>query len=1095
MINIKLPELKKIYWQKSGTKNISKQLLEPSSKLEYNFVSSHRSYTLIENSGIQYCLCINPDTMPDGFDYVLLTNKKATKERLENNEIRFKKWIKHPKLKEFTTDEIIESWKGNFSFVEEDLQEGINGLREPQIAALYSILSHLKISDEIGTVVMPTGTGKTETMLTTMIANRCEKIIITVPSDALRTQVFNKFYTLGLLKKFGIVNENALNPRVGILQQNFTELEELLDFVDECNVVVTTMSILSKNSNEQLSLLSEVFTHLFIDEAHHSEASSWNRVRLFFNESKILQFTATPFRNDRKRVDGKIIFNFSLKKAQEQGYFKPINFLPIREYDFKKGDKIIADKAVEKLREDIASGYNHILMARCENKSRAKEIFEIYEEFEDLNPIMVHSSIANKKEILESIVNCEHKIIVAVNMLGEGFDLPQLKIAAFHDIRKSLPITLQFAGRFTRTSHDDELGNATFIANLADSNVENELSELYAQDSDWNSLLSTLSSDEIEEQIDFNEFIDGFQYLDSSKIPFQNIRFALSTVVYKNNFDKDAPNINVDETYDLKKFKKGINGYDDLEYKFSDYNESAKTLVLITAGKSEVEWVNYKEVFGLNWQLTVLYYDTDSNLLFIHSSDKSSLYKDLANAVLYDKAIMINQLSVFKSFYDIKRVSLQNVGLKEFLNRRIRFTMRVGTEIEEALSIAEQQRGQKAFVFGSGYDEGDKITLGCSYKGRIWSYLRSDLRGFIKWCNKLGQKLIDETIDPNQVLKETLIPQIVSEIPKIYPTHIDWDDNFYDNSESRVSFVIENQEFSSTYCSIELLNSNANGEISFEINTPINSIKFKKELFEETTLENQVANFRIVKTSVNNGEIIIGTKKLDLTKYLNTYPPIVWFADGSRLEGNEYVELKQIILPYRTENLVAWNWSNVDLSKEAQGVVPLRTDSIQYFTIQKLIAEDYDIVYDDDYSGEIADVITIKEFDKRIDIQFYHLKFAKDGNVNTRIDNFYEVCGQAQKSIHWKHKKGTEFFEHLLKRKIKVRTGNERNRIEKGTAEDLERLLTIAKNKKPMNFEVFIVQPSLSKQNVSENIMTLLGVTENYLKEFGDIDLKVIVNE
>lgn len=30
-----------------------------------------------------------------------------------------------------------------------------------------------------------------------------------------------------------------------------------------------------------------------------------------------------------------------------------------------------------------------------------------------------------------------------MNMLGEGFDLPQLKIAVFHDIRKSLPITLQ----------------------------------------------------------------------------------------------------------------------------------------------------------------------------------------------------------------------------------------------------------------------------------------------------------------------------------------------------------------------------------------------------------------------------------------------------------------------------------------------------------------------------------------------------------------------------------------------------------------------------------------------------------------------------
>ena len=128
-------------------------------------------------------------------------------------------------------------------------------------------------------------------------------------------------------------------------------------------------------------------------------------------------------------------------------------------------------------------------------------------------------------------------------------------------------------------------------------------------------------------------------------------------------------------------------------------------------------------------------------------------------------------------------------------------------------------------------------------------------------------------------------------------------------------------------------------------------------------------------------------------------------------------------------------------------------------------------------------------------VQFYHLKFAKEGLVNTRVDNFYEVCGQAQKSIHWKHKSGFEFFQHLLRREIKVRSGSEKSRLEKGLRVDIERLLLIAKNKKPMNFEIFIVQPSLSKQNTSISIMTLLGVTANYLKEVGDIDLKVIVNE
>lgn len=1081
-----LPELSLTYFEKTGTKNKVVQLIVPNEEVELNYVRSTRSYAVFESNGVEICITSNRDIELIDYEYAILSNKRVTSQNYTSNDIVLKKWVKHPARQSHTNTDIINSWTNKFNFVEESMPENQTGLREPQIAALYSILSHLKVSDEIGTVVMPTGTGKTETMLSALIAGKLNKVLITVPSDALRNQIANKFYKLGLLKKFGIVNQDALYPRVGILYQNFSTQADLIDFIDSSNVVVTTMSVLANNSDGTLSLLNDRFTNVFIDEAHHIEANSWKKVRERFDNKKILQFTATPFRSDRKRLDGNIIFNFSLKKAQVQGYFKPINFIPIREYDLEKGDKAIAEKAVEKLREDINNGLNHILMARCENKSRAEAIFELYRDYEDLNPVLVHSSVTGKKEILEKIVKGEHKIIVAVNMLGEGFDLPQLKIAAFHDIRKSLPITLQFAGRFTRTATDNDLGNATFIANLADTDTENELSELYAQDSDWNLLLSTLSADHIEEQIDFNEFIQGFQHLENSKIPFQNIRFALSTVVYKN--------LNQDNSFNLLNFRNGISNYEDLEYKFQDYNPGEQTLVAITASKSEVEWVNYKEVFGLNWQLMVIYYDTNQNLLFIHSSDKSSLYGDVARTVLNNNAALINQLAVFKSFYDINRVSLQNVGLKEFLNRKIRFTMRVGTDIQDALSIAEQQRGEKAFVFGTGYENGEKITLGCSYKGRIWSYLRNDLRGFIEWCKNVGRKLIDENIDPNQVLRETLIPEVITEIPHTFPTHIDWDDNFYDLPESKINIDI-NGNFNFAYCSINVINANDNGDINFKILTPNGSAKFRKELFVDNQDGNQFANFRMTRLDTVQSSITIASKTLDLLEYLNTNPPIFWFADGSALQGNEYVQLKHVIQPYPTDNLIDWNWVGIDISKEAQGVNPIATDSIQYRVIQELLASDYDIIYDDDYSGEIADVITIKELDNEINVQFYHLKFAKDGEVNTRIDNFYEVCGQTQKSIHWKHKSGVEFFQHLLRRETKVRNGHERSRLEKGSKQDLERLLGIAKNRKPMNFDIYIVQPSLSKQNVSDSIMTLLGVTENYLKEVADINLNVIVNQ
>src|SRR5258708_25487446 len=42
--------------------------------------------------------------------------------------------------------------------------------------------------------------------------------------------------------------------------------------------------------------------------------------------------------------------------------------------------------------------------------------------------------------IRRKIVSGESRIVVCVDMLDGGFDLPELKIAAFHDIRKTLAV-------------------------------------------------------------------------------------------------------------------------------------------------------------------------------------------------------------------------------------------------------------------------------------------------------------------------------------------------------------------------------------------------------------------------------------------------------------------------------------------------------------------------------------------------------------------------------------------------------------------------------------------------------------------------------
>lgn len=125
-------------------------------------------------------------------------------------------------LKQFTeyTDfcnphDIIESWDGALTLIQENLEAGIKGLRSPQLGAIYAALAHWSYSNTIATVVMPTGTGKTETMLSVLIQTQCPKLLVIVPTDPLREQIAKKFISLGLLKQFNILNHNALHPIVG----------------------------------------------------------------------------------------------------------------------------------------------------------------------------------------------------------------------------------------------------------------------------------------------------------------------------------------------------------------------------------------------------------------------------------------------------------------------------------------------------------------------------------------------------------------------------------------------------------------------------------------------------------------------------------------------------------------------------------------------------------------------------------------------------------------------------------------------------------------------------------------------------------------
>ena len=1011
-------------------------------------------------------------------DYVVLTRKKPSRVSFNACEIEMISWLKHPLFCEDNPDEIVDSWENKFTYRKETAQH--EGLRQPQLEATHAYLAN-ETEKQRKIIVMPTGTGKTETMLSILIAAQCRKLLVLVPSDVLRGQLHEKFVTLGVLPKpkFSIVPSDIKRPYVAKVTGGL-EYDEWQDVLQKSNVIVTSMSLLANCSTEVLSLMRTSITKVFVDEAHHSEAATWDGVISNFNSEKVTLFTATPFRNDGKRIAGKYIYTFSLKEAQNQRYFKRINYCPVRVYDPELCDKEIAEKAVGILKRDIENGYDHILMARCATIKRANEIFKYYEGYEEFSPVVVSSKTLGHKKIVEEIKRKEHRIIVCVNMLGEGFDLPEMKIAAIHDTRQSIPVTLQLVGRFTRVASKDALlGEASFVVNIANAPVKIELEDMYSQDADWNILLPEMNDQLTEDEIDFSNFISSFNGLSDSNIAIQRINIPLSAVIYRT----------ISNSLRINEWKK-LYPEDQYQYRFSTVSGDGKTLLIILGDVESVDWGAVESVQNIVWNLIVVHREVTPqyNHAYFYSTSGEN-FKELADALFEGENQKVEGSIMFRAFHDVKRFLTVNFGGRS--RGDISYKSFYGKDVENAIGELEKKRLVKNNIFGNGFLNGDKISLGCSIKGKVWSFMRSNLLMYSKWTKRIGALIEDNTIDEDEIWKNTLRPSRIISLPDAEPICIDWDSEIYAYTDQKIG-VTEVDGSKNPFWDIELvlLNRDDSETIKFELKTPSKSAVY---LIRYGNGISGNRNYKVEQTEGSKFAFTLGSQTYDdIVRFFNEeYPPKINFADGSQLYGDNLTTIQNEVNLFDKNKLEDIDWDGVKIEKESMHVPPYEEKSIQFHIAQK-IKDEYTILYDDDNSGEIADLIGIKEEEKEIVISLYHLKYANGGKVSNDINNLYVICGQAEKSLVWRDKEISRFFTHLFARRTKKYQKREGDRLIKGTVADLERLNRIANRQKRVRFEVTIVQPSISKANVSEDILLLLGTTETYIKDYSNIDLRVI---
>jgi superfamily II DNA or RNA helicase len=973
------------------------------------------------------------------------------------------------------------SWRNGINYVSE--LEAVEdhplrpGLRSPQIGALHAIAAHWSLSSDPAIIVMPTGTGKTEVMLAVTVESRGDRVLVIVPTDALRQQTADKFREYGLLRRLGIV-ANVKNPVVGVLTGKPTAAQ--FDVIRTCNVVVTTMASISRGDDHEQKAFAALFSEVFFDEAHHAQATTWNKFSGLCGHARMLLFTATPFREDGKALNGKIIYNYPLQLAQENEFFKPIQFLQVFEPDSSLADFRIATKAVEKLRADIANGLDHMLLARANTIGQAQILFEnIYSaEFPDLNPILVHSQTRGREQVLKKIRSGQHRIVICVDMFGEGFDLPQLKVAALHSVHKSLGITLQFIGRFARAAAN--VGDASFVANTAEDGVPEALESLYQEDADWNNLLSDLSYDAIDPQAKLSELVENLQPLEEViselEISTLTMKPKLSTEVFR------VPDF--DHTGYRRAFRATQIIYQPI------FSKQDQMLVFIVNQQDKVDWTDSRDIVIDTWDLFVVFYDEDRGLLFINSSRKYFASK-LAQCLSTDPQPVRDE-GVFRAFSNLRRMTLHSVGLTG-LSRNVRYQMFAGLDVRDAIDPVLQQDKMKSNVMGVGYEDGQRVSIGCSRKGKIWSLQTDSLAGWREWCRSLGVKLSNENIEPNDFLKYTLIPELIRSgvLPAQRAMMIDWPDQLFESASFRITVVCGNDKYSFHECQLDLVDwAVAGNAYTFKLTAgrDVECI-FRMKLIAEDAAQGLF--YSIMRVEGAEVRIEAFNKVEPAVEFFTANPPLVRLADGSQFSGEILLKPREELAEVFDHDLISQiAWGDTLLNQESRwSGEGIRPRSIQQKFIEHLEMGPSAFIIDDDDAGESADIVAIEDTENTITVTLWHCKFSSGAAPGNRVKDLYEVCGQAQKSIKWTWN-FANLVSHLTERETKHRGGRP-SRFIRGS---LDRLVVLRKasRRKYIVFQVGIVQPGLSKAGIGNEHLAILGATSLFLRTVTNHPLMVV---
>jgi DNA repair protein RadD len=379
-------------------------------------------------------------------------------------------------------------------------------LREPQVEGYAAVAEHFAKTTDPGYVQMPVGCGKTGLMGLSPFAVSRGRVLIVVPNVTIRATVFDE---LDISKVNCFFRARGVfipkdGPYVSVLKPGAN-----IHDCDNAHVVIANIQQFAGSNNRWYERLPrDYFRMILVDEGHHNVAESWRRLFDYFDQAIVVSYTATPMRSDGQVVTGQRLYHFSYTRSMLLGYISPIDaiyvaperitftakgetrtyaleeVLEMREHDwFSRGialsdicNRNIVQASIRQLNEVGQFGTPRQIIAVACSIRHAMQIKALYHEL-GIGAEVLHSEMTEEEQekIKASLTIGAIDAIVQVQMLGEGFDLGTLSVAAVFRPYRSLSPYIQFIGRILRLAdkqHPESPGNQVYVVSHVGLNDE-----------------------------------------------------------------------------------------------------------------------------------------------------------------------------------------------------------------------------------------------------------------------------------------------------------------------------------------------------------------------------------------------------------------------------------------------------------------------------------------------------------------------------------------------------------------------------------------------------------------------------------------------